>query len=191
MFGVYFIMQMSNGCRLTWFKWVNSIFLFTLIIQTATKKKKKALKTNLGNLFLSPTLPTSQTTANTCYRRREPHKPGSQGWVLLLSWVHSSCRSRCRSGQHSPGCPRPRAKNDSRPVKFSGSWALTNGANLNRQNTFLAQGHATALNGKACCPLTPSWQPGCSCVNTLVRKLPLKSKDTGSGHLLPIVYKTH
>lgn len=80
MFGVYFIMQMSNGCRLTWFKWVNSIFLFTLIIQTATKKKK-ALKTNLGNLFLSPTLPTSQTTANTCYRRetgasqtREPRR---------------------------------------------------------------------------------------------------------------------
>lgn len=41
MFSVYFIMQMSNGCRLTWFKWVNSIFLFTLIIQTATKKKKE------------------------------------------------------------------------------------------------------------------------------------------------------
>lgn len=64
MFSVYFIMQMSNGCRLTWFKWVNSIFLFTLIIQTATKKKKrrkkKALQTKQRNLPLPiPTLPSS------------------------------------------------------------------------------------------------------------------------------------
>lgn len=111
--------------------------------------KKIALKTNLRNLFSSLTLPTTPTTANTCSRRREPRKPGSQGWALLPWPVHSSRRCRPRS----LGCPRPRAKNDSRPAKFNGSCVLTNWANLNRQNSFLARGHTTVLNAKARCPL--------------------------------------
>lgn len=86
MFSVYFIMQMSNGCCLTWSKWVNSIFLFTLIIQTATKKKRSALKTNLGNLFLSLTLPSSRTTANRCW---------NWSFVEWGAWAGCCCLGWC------------------------------------------------------------------------------------------------
>lgn len=106
--------------------------------------KKIALKTNLGNLFLSLILPTTPTTANTCSRSRAL---GSPGWALLPSAALGS--RRCRS----PGCPRPRAKNDSRPENFNGSCVLTNWANLNRQNSFLARGHTTVLKAKARCLL--------------------------------------
>lgn len=113
MFSVYFIMQMSNGCRLTWFKWVNSIFLFTLIIQTATKKKKrkKPCKRSKGiSLFPSQPFPAAQ---------QQSCRADGAGWVLASWW--GGCQALAGAAR------QPRAKNDPRLTQLSGSRVLTNG----------------------------------------------------------------
>lgn len=63
---------MSNGCCLTWFKWVNSIFLVTLIIQTAKmkKKKKRPWKLELENLFTQMTLTIAGLSRMWARRRK-------------------------------------------------------------------------------------------------------------------------
>lgn len=121
-------------------------------------------------------------------QQQQTHAAGAGS---IAKWGAKAAASGAGSRQRSPGCQRPHAKNDSHPAKFSGSCVLTNWANLNQQNSVLAQGHATALNARACCPLTLCWQPGCSCVNTIVGELPLKRKDTRSGCLLPTAWNTH
>lgn len=62
---------MSNECCLTWFKWVNSIFLVTLIIQTA-RIKKEALKTKTGESI--HTNDTIGGLSRTWLRRRKSYR---------------------------------------------------------------------------------------------------------------------
>lgn len=176
MFSVYFIMQMSNGCRLTWFKWVNSIFLFTLIIQTATKKKKrkKPCKRSKGiSLFPSQPFPAAQ---------QQSCRADGAGWVLASWW--GGCQALAGAAR------QPRAKNDPRLTQLSGSRVLTNGADQDQQNSLLARGQAAALHSRAACLLTRCWQPGVPCLKAIVRT-PAEGNVDRQDHLLPIDLHQH
>lgn len=70
---------MSNGCCLTWFKWVNSTFLVTLIIQTARMKKRRPWELKLENLFTQMTLPIA-SLSRMWLGRRKSYRP----------WTHVS-----------------------------------------------------------------------------------------------------
>lgn len=77
-------------------------------------------------------------------QQQQTHAAGAGS---IAKWGAKAAASGAGSRQRSPGCQRPHAKNDSHPAKFSGSCVLTNWANLNQQNSVLAQGNCTECKG--------------------------------------------
>lgn len=125
---------------------------------------KIALKTNLGNLFLSVTLPTTPTTAHTCSRRRSLGKGEAKA-------------GRCSPRQPQlPPLPAPLPGLPTAPCQESFlscgvQWELCVDKLSKSESAkfILGTGTHNCAESKGALPAPPRWQPASSGVNTLVR----------------------